>query len=99
MKDKVPLIYLHQIMKGRYFVAWPVFIVSDDPDKLRFTVAAENRSILTNKNVFEEPEVEYRRRYQTREVLTRLHQSTFRENVLRLIKTTVLSVNLGIVNF
>lgn len=83
MRDKVPLIYFHQILKGRYFVAWPVFIIGDEPDKLRFTVAAESNSVLIGENVVEEPVVEYSRRYQTREVLTRLHQSTFREHVLR----------------
>jgi len=83
MKDKVPLIYLHQIIKGRYFVAWPVFIVGDEPEKLRFTVAAESMAIPTVGDKLEDPEVEYRRKYQTREVLTRLHQSTFRENVLK----------------
>ncbi len=82
-KDKVPLIYLHQIMKGRYFFAWPVFIVGDEPGKLRFTVAAENQSILSKESMLEEPMGEYRRKYETREVLVRLHQSTFRENVLR----------------
>lgn len=83
MIDRIPLIYLHQIAKGRYFVAWPVYIIGDEPDKLRFTVAAESNKSLTSYKEIEEPEIEYHRKYQTREVLTRLHQSSFRERVLR----------------
>ena len=86
MNDRVPLIYLHQIMKGRYFVAWPVFIIEDEPNKLRFTVAAESSSVEIGENQMQDPETVYRRKYETREVLTRLHQSTFRENVLKAYK-------------
>lgn len=47
MKLRVPLIYLHGVIKGRYVVAWPVFIVKDDPKSLTFTVAVMKKARLT----------------------------------------------------
>ena len=82
MKEKIPIVYFHQAVKGKYVVAWPVFIISDEPDKLRFTVSVESGEVLQNENIFSEPNAEYRRKYQTREVLVRLHQKSFREKVL-----------------
>ena len=83
MENKIPLIYLHQIFKGKYFVAWPAFIIHDEPANLRFLVRVENQSILTNDSLrVSEPEAEYRQKYTTRNVLVRLHQRSFREAVL-----------------
>ena len=31
MEARVPLIYFHGIVPGRYLASWPVFIVGDDP--------------------------------------------------------------------
>jgi putative restriction endonuclease len=31
MNRKLPLVYLHGIVEGRYMASWPVFIVGDDP--------------------------------------------------------------------
>lgn len=83
MIDQVPLIYFHQVIKGKYFVAWPVFVVEDDPEMLRFTILAENHRSVKDYNQVWEPEAVYRRKYQTREVLIRLHQQSFRERVLQ----------------
>jgi len=82
MLAKIPMVYFHQILKGKYFVAWPVFIIGDEPDKLRFMVSAESNEVLHNENILSEPSAIYRRKYQTREVLVRLHQKSFREQVL-----------------
>ena len=82
-QNTIPLIYFHQILKGKYFVAWPVFVVGDEPEKLRFTISAESKDVLTNSNLLNEPSAEYRRSYQTREVVVRLHQGVFRERVLQ----------------
>ena len=83
MRDRVPVIYLHQIMKGKYFVAWPFYVINDEPSKLQFTLSAENRQALHQGDLFEEPLAQYRRKYETREVLIRLHQSSFRERILK----------------
>jgi len=82
MHSKIPLIYLHQIWKGKYFVAWPMFIIGDEPNKLLFTVRADSNYTLQDSNMLEEPATPYRQQYQTREVLVRLHQRSFREGVL-----------------
>lgn len=82
MKSQIPLIYFHQVLKGRYVVAWPVFIVADSPAELKFTVSAESRAVIGESSV-SEPMGEYQSKYQTRQVKMRLHQSSFRELVLR----------------
>ena len=84
MKQNIPLIYLQKISKGKYFVHLPVFIIKDEPEKLRFTVAAENIIKLSDApNIVEEPEVRYlKQEYATREVKQRMYQQTFRELVL-----------------
>ena len=84
MKQNIPLIYLQKISKGKYFVHLPVYIIKDEPEKLRFTVAAENIIKFSNApNIVEEPEVRYlKQEYATREVKQRMYQQTFRELVL-----------------
>lgn len=84
MKEKIPLIYLHKISKGKYYVHFPVYIVDDKPENLKFIVAAEqNVNIKDAGIILEEPEAIYiKRQYATREVKQRLHQHTFRELVL-----------------
>lgn len=83
MKNKIPLIYLHEVAKGKYLTQWPVYIVGDDRINLSFLVEAENegyRIQSENSIVTESDEIE--RRYATRQMVQRLHQSTFRERVL-----------------
>ncbi len=84
MKKNIPLIYLHKISKGKYYVHLPVYIVDDNPHKLKFTIAAEQEiNFNQNKNIVNEHEPIYiKRQYVTREVKQRLHQQTFRELVL-----------------
>ncbi|HBS87433.1 MAG: hypothetical protein A2W91_00795 [Bacteroidetes bacterium GWF2_38_335] len=84
MMKNIPLIYLHKITKGKYYVHLPVYIVGDKPERLKFTIAAE-QGIKTQEAgiIIQDPEEKYLiRRYSTREVKQRLHQSTFRELVL-----------------
>lgn len=83
MHQRIPLIYLHQVTKGKYLVEWPVFIVADDPKSLTFTVEAQSNLYElkeTQDQVSESDEIE--RRYATRQMIQRLHQGTFRERVL-----------------
>ena len=84
MKQNIPLIYLQKISKGKYFVHLPVYIIQDEPDKLRFTIAAENVIKFSDApSIVEEPEVRYiKQEYATREVKQRMYQQTFRELVL-----------------
>lgn len=86
MKDHVPLIYLYQIVKGKYYVVWPVYVVGDEPRRLRFTIAFDTADAISDVSILLDPESKYRRKYQSREVLSRLHQSAFRERVLHAYK-------------
>jgi putative restriction endonuclease len=82
MRRQVPLIYFHGIVPGRYMASWPVYIVGDDPAALTFTVAVDDRQVVSDTAIVEAPETEIRRRYVTRLVRQRLHQQAFRERVL-----------------
>jgi putative restriction endonuclease len=87
MWRKLPLIYFHGIVPGRYVAAWPVFIVGDDPSKLTYSVQVDvadaERLADRSGEAFDSPEVATRRRYHTAIVLRRMHQEAFRERVLR----------------
>jgi putative restriction endonuclease len=72
MQRQLPLIYFHGIVPGRYKASWPIFIVSDDPHTLTFTVAVDDRRLALTPQVLDTPEVEIRRRYVTRQVKQRL---------------------------
>lgn len=83
MKNKIPLIYMHEVSRGKYLIQWPVFVMFDDIKNLNFVVEAQSKSYILPENelVLSEPgEVE--RRYATRQMIQRLHQATFRELVL-----------------
>lgn len=90
MKQSVPLVYFHRIMAGKYMAAWPVLIVADDPAGLTFTVAVDEAREQTASTFAgvgeanqERIEAHFRRAYATRNFRQRLHQSSFRERVLR----------------
>jgi putative restriction endonuclease len=87
---RVPLVYFHGVVPGKYMAVWPVFIVGDDPDNLTFKVEVEDLSYIraywqseAPSNVIADPPAEGRRAYLTAEVRQRLHQRGFRERVLR----------------
>jgi putative restriction endonuclease len=83
MQQRVPLVYFHGIMEGKYEAEYPVFIVGDAPESLTFTVTVDERRFAGLGNVAEDPiETDVRRRYVTRIVQQRLHQQEFRERVL-----------------
>ena len=84
LKFKIPLIYLHEVSKGKYLTQWPVFIVDDDITNLSFLVEAENEEykLQPQENIVAESD-EITRRYATRQMVQRLHQGTFREKVLQ----------------
>ncbi|MBI3087532.1 MAG: HNH endonuclease [Candidatus Omnitrophica bacterium] len=79
MKQQVPLIYLHGVARGRYLVAWPVFIVGDNPKSLTFTVAVDSPGEQLDDI---SATADGRRAYITAMVKKRVHQQRFRERVL-----------------
>ncbi len=82
--QNIPLIYLLKISKGKYFVHFPVFIIKDEPEMLRFIVAAEDQiQFLEQSDIVDEPRIRYlKQEYSTREVKVRMFQQSFRELVL-----------------
>jgi putative restriction endonuclease len=90
MRLGIPLIYFSRIIPGKYMATWPVFIIADNPSKLTFNVAVDKVQTsdfrIINKigeGYQQQPEDIFRRSYATREFRQRLHQSSFRERVLR----------------
>ncbi len=90
MQTRTPLIYFNRIIPGKYLPAYPVYIVADNPSQFTFSVAVDKiqpRDFDVDKNIAEgyqqQPEDIFRRSYVTREFRQRLHQSSFRERVLR----------------
>jgi putative restriction endonuclease len=83
MLRRVPLIYFHGIVPGRYQAEWPVYVVHDDPGALTFTVLVDDRvSFATAADHVAEDSREAARRYITASVQKRLHQRTFRQRVI-----------------
>lgn len=82
MKEARALIYFHAVAPGRYFVAWPVFIVGDDPRGLTFTVAVDEARRATESPELDDIRAEGRRAYVTRLTRQRLHQQRFSAQVL-----------------
>ena len=89
LRERIPLLYLHAVVPGRYLAVWPVFVVGDEPSALRFWIQCEVgrvnigganlTSSLGGESITNE---EARREYATRLVQHRLHQRGFRERVL-----------------
>lgn len=83
MHRRVPLVYFHGVVEGKYEAEYPVFIVGDSPESLTFAVTVDERRFASLGNLPDDPiETDIRRRYVTRMVQQRLHQQEFRERVL-----------------
>lgn len=85
MRRKIPLVYFHRVVEGKYLAVWPVFIVGDDPGTLTFKVEVDDASYVKYEKVGEAvpiPVEEARRSYITATVRQRVHQRAFRERVL-----------------
>ena len=86
MQNSLPLIYFYGFVPGRYLAMWPVYVVHDAPEALEFSVAVDDvaqvdvysQTLATVGGV-----AEVRREYVTSVARRRLHQSAFRERVLR----------------
>ena len=85
MIRRVPLVYLHGVVPGLYAAAWPVFVVGDDEQALSFTVSVDEKTVATLGNIEADDaeETPIRRRYATRLFQQRLHQTDFRERVVK----------------
>lgn len=84
MQRRASFVYLYGVVPGRYMPSWPVFVVGDDPRGLSFTIAMDDRRIVTvGDYAVSEPEEAIRRSYVTRVGKQRLHQQEFRQRVLR----------------
>ncbi len=93
MRRRVPLVYFHGFVPGRYLAVWPVFIVGDDPGALTFSVQVDDATGLAQRlrvaetagaagSYLDDPGTDARRAYITATVRVRLHQQGFRERVL-----------------
>jgi putative restriction endonuclease len=86
LERRLPLVYFHGVVPGKYLATWPVFVVADDPGKLTFSVAVDDAVHLGLQGgapVLDSDSSETARRaYVTAAVRVRLHQRAFRERVL-----------------
>lgn len=87
MERRLPLIYFHGIVPGKYLATWPVFVVGDEPAKLVFIVAVDDAQhhglgAFANGHMPLGDDDAVRRGYITAAVRVRLHQRAFRERVL-----------------
>lgn len=83
MKFQKPLIYFIGIEPGWYFPVYPIFAKNDDPNRLLFTVQADQLSVLSQPERLEETDAtHWRRAYATISTEVRLHQQGFRFRVL-----------------
>jgi putative restriction endonuclease len=87
MAERVPLVYFYAIEPGMYIAAYPVFIVEDHPQQLRFSVQVDDLlatiSDTPDRFAAREDLAEPRRAYVTGTFRRRLHQVAFRERVIR----------------
>lgn len=90
-QHRIPLIYFHAVVAGKYLAVWPIYIVKTDDISLTFTVAVDdatfmNRATQEDFDILrsaDSAEEDSRRKYITASVRQRLHQRSFRERVLR----------------
>ena len=82
--NRLPLVYFHGILTGRYLPIWPVYVVQNLPKALTFLIEvddAANLSLLADPP--QDHVAEGRRQYVTTLTRRRVHQTAFRERVLR----------------
>lgn len=90
MSRRIPLVYFHRVVEGKYLAVWPVFIVGDDPSMLTFKVEVDDAKFASLETGNEssplltaDGALEARRSYISTTVRQRIHQRSFRERVLR----------------
>ncbi len=81
MHDRIPLVYFHGTIPGRYVAAWPVYIVADDREGMTFHVDVDGH-MPRQVAIDQVADVPLQRRYGIRTTHQRLHQQAFRDRVL-----------------
>lgn len=80
MTNKIPLIYLFGIEKGRYIPTWPAYIVEDHPSHLEFIIQFGSQTQpQEDHHIIARP---IDRKYETVIQKRRVHQAEFRYHVL-----------------
>ena len=46
MQNRLPLVYFHGLVPGRYMAIWPVFVVGDAMSALEFSVTCEDAGLV-----------------------------------------------------
>jgi putative restriction endonuclease len=91
MRERTPLVYFLAVDKGYYMVNFPVYIIGDDPSKLEFTVAVDERKFLIdvemNDSGNQDQAAFIRRKYITSVTRIRAHQQGFRIRVVKAYDT------------
>ncbi len=83
MRLRLPLVFIQNLEKGKYFPMYPAYIQSEDRINLAFLITIDNQT-PNYTSITEDSEVEYgRRTYITTTTLIRAHQQQFRIDVLR----------------
>jgi len=84
MTLKLPLVYLHGIVPGKYLALWPVYVVGDDSAELTFRIAVDDAKYLARpaEGDSSEDSINTRRAYIIATIRVRLHQRSFREKVI-----------------
>lgn len=78
-EDQTPFIYFCGVSPARYEVLWPAYVTRWLPDQLKIEISIEQQQLVGyDSSVVREDA----RRYNTRSVQQRIHQSAFREMVL-----------------
>ena len=86
MRNEIPLVYFHRVIRGKYLATWPVYVVFDSPDTLTFSIAVDNNVGFGKSSQFPRSSddiADIRREYVTTTTRHRLHQRVFRERVLQ----------------
>lgn len=86
MVERVPIVYFHAIEPGSYVAAYPVFVVEDHPEQLRFAMQVDDLYAVESEafdGLAVTEDAEPRRAYVTSTFRRRLHQVAFRERVIR----------------
>ena len=84
-RNGIPLIYFYGVESGLYLAEFPVYVVHDDPTQEDFTLQIDHAGAIGSPGLTEgvQESATGRRRYLTAVMRQRLHQTSFRERVLK----------------
>ncbi|MCZ7555458.1 MAG: HNH endonuclease [Bacteroidia bacterium] len=88
MRQRLPLVYLKGISPGKYCAVWPVYIIGDDPRLLRFRATADMQFSYQIEEEEDSQLITIRRGYAMAQVRVRLHQTSFRDMIMRAYRST-----------